>query len=310
MKSIVFKSDITIEDSSLLKTGELRFVVNEPLRSITTDFVSALKIKIVNGTGNFTDSAGNIIGTELLPSKISTGYATTFYATEGSVVSIPNKYDLRTIICSGSARITIDFDDLKYSGITRMSLFGNPIGEFSALKNAANVVSLNLVGENFWGNLNVFSSATSITIGSPSDKVTLDLSNLPSTLTAISFSNESKGVVGNIEDATNVTSLWLQPCSVTGDIGNLNSNLTKLGLRGCTNVTGTFADIANYPSLTQISMDGTLITGNLGDISASTCPSLSMLRLPDGVTYTQAQKDAFLNAHQYLNNIEGGTLIE
>lgn len=304
MESIIFSSDVIVDDSSILKNGELRFVVNKALASIKTSYTEDLQIKIVKGTGNFTDSEGVSIGTELAAAK-----SHTFYATKGSVVSIPNKYRLNSIVCSTNATMTINLDDLSYSGINTMILYGNPFGDVSAMKCASLISTIRLTGENFFGSLNKFTHLVELNIKSSSDKVTLNLSNLPSTLKTIVFQGSSRGVSGNLEDAVNVTDLWLKECSVTGSISNLNTNLIRLSVRSNL-VTGAFSDIARYTSLTKLDISKTQVTGNLGDVPVNTCPNLSLLLLSDGVTYTQAQKDAFLNAHQYLNKIEGGTLID
>jgi hypothetical protein len=80
-------------------------------------------------------------------------------------------------------------------------------------------------------------------------------------------------------------SFSISPC-VTGNINNLRvlkDTLEKVHIHNCENVEGNFMDLADFPHLKVLHMDGTAVTGDIRDIGENDFSSLESLILPKGV---------------------------
>jgi hypothetical protein len=74
--------------------------------------------------------------------------------------------------------------------------------------------------------------------------------------------------------------------SMTGNINSLRvlkDTLEKVTIKSCSRVEGNFMDLADFPHLKILDLDGTAITGDIRDIGDNDFASLERLTLPHGV---------------------------
>ncbi len=73
---------------------------------------------------------------------------------------------------------------------------------------------------------------------------------------------------------------------VTGNINSLRvlkDTLEKVKIRNCDNVEGNFMDLADFPQLKELDLDGTAVTGDIRDIGERDFSTLERLNLPGSV---------------------------
>jgi hypothetical protein len=73
---------------------------------------------------------------------------------------------------------------------------------------------------------------------------------------------------------------------LTGNVNSLRvikNTLEKVEIGGCQYVEGNFMDLADFPHLKELDLEGTAVTGDIRDIGKNDFSSLEHLKLPHGV---------------------------
>ena len=211
---LVTKLKGTVQNSNLLRVGEMRLCVNRidnpssETQRINLNFTEDVKLEII-GDGYFTN---NTLVSNLGKSLIAKANVETLvYFSNGDFeIAILNKYALTKIDTSTNKKTAIkDIADLKYSSGLKYLATNRVenVGYFSDIKSLTNLGYLNVSNANINGNLSDLKSFTHLgylIIGNTSNKIT--------------------GNVSSLKDMTSLNTLAIQNSDVIGDLATLPSS--------------------------------------------------------------------------------------
>lgn len=286
MECLITKLKGVVDDSSLLKLGELRIKKtkvsewNGRTQSFVISASENMDISIV-GDGYFTDETGAENKGKTL--SVVPGINSNVYFSNGDFyISIPNKYAItRFNFTSAPSSDPTDNDALKSKSFDASLLnYTQGLAYLSA-------VNTGLYGDaSNWNfplleNLYLSSDITSSTKALGKSKSIVDLnigdcSNISGDISEFSdlslmvnLAADNTALEGNISALSNLTdlkSISLSKTNVYGDLSSLSklTKLTRLLLIG-TSVTGSVDSLSSLNSLTVLSLSSTKISG--GDLS-------------------------------------------
>lgn len=237
-KCLVTKLSGVVDNNSLLKVGEIRFMVKDvstptnETQKLDITFSTNSSLKII-GDGYFTDSTLN---QNLGKSKDVQAGTNTIYVSNGSFTLIAeNKYKIESI-SMGSA-YSVSIDDLKWSNLYNITAnYTNTEGSISSLKDITRLQSIDLSYTKVVGDIANLSKLTNAKILSfICDGVTGNLSSLQNlrNLTSLMLKNIS-GDVSSLNGNENITDIRLYNCNITGDIASLSPKLSFMDFGGST----------------------------------------------------------------------------
>lgn len=202
---LVTKYKATVNDNSLLKIGEMALKAIASTKSeYTVNFTTYPQvIETLDGSLSLTTDPNLLTG---FTNKIilNSSYATFYKKNQDVVIVIPNKYDIKDLMCSNTV---INLDDLKYSNSLNM------LAGFLCKGSLANIKDkpiTNLNGLNFEENQDI-----------------INFSGLTSLINIVLYSNPIYGDISALSGLTSLTKLWMPNSSVSGNISSL-SGLTAL----------------------------------------------------------------------------------
>lgn len=249
-KCLVTKLNGTVNDSSLLRLGEMRIHISRidsptgQTQGMTFSFTKNTDLEIL-GDGYFTDSTLS----ENKGKKITIGNTTTYvYVSNGDFdVCILDKYSVKDIYMhSTKVDQTYKKDGVKTFDISQLYYCTNIktlvaphdvlIGDISSLKNCSKLNIL-LINDNskISGDISVLKDKTLLTnLNMGYSKLEGDISNLSNlvNLEKLDF-NYCRGIYGNIaslKDLSKVKELNLEYCIVNGDLSQVNANCCYVDL--------------------------------------------------------------------------------
>ena len=270
MDCLVTKLKGAVDDSSLIRIGELRIKFNkvqtptQKTQGFTFKFNKNAKLEII-GDGYFTDS--DLSANKGKTLEIPAGTTTNVYVSNGDFdIAVLDKYSLEVINFYAQGISGVSLDDMK-----------NRLIDFGDLKYSINMINISVSSSQASGDISAFQNLTNLT------------------LLNINFTQVS-GDISALENLTALTILELNSCvSVSGDISALENltALTKLTLSK-SQVSGDISALENLTALTKLSLDSTQVSG---DISA-----LENL--------TQLEEVRIDNAHGNLSNLIGATKLK
>ncbi len=267
MDCLVTKLKGTVDDTSLLKMGEMRLKKsmvsswNDKVQSFVIAFNEPVTLSII-GDGYFTDKEGTANkGKDL---SISAGSSVSVYVSNGDFeISIPNKYAIsRFNFNSGEGDDTLDaemnksksFDvaslnysnDLAYLSLVNTGAYGDARGwNFPMLENA------------YLGNLDIVLNTKAIgTFKLVKDVIGAELN--------------IDGDISELSGLTAIQTLTLPQTDISGDIASLSGldTLLVLNLNNCASVYGSLSSFTNLTRLTQLNLAYTGVTGSIDSLSA------------------------------------------
>lgn len=259
-KCLVTKLNGVVDNSSLLKIGEMRIHISrvdsptEETQSLCFQAAAQCKLTII-GDGYFTDSTlsenkGNIIVLD------NTGRKDVYVSNGDFDISIENKYVLKDVcfayfskaVPSPSVNKSMLIDDIKYStGLQRLRISGtNVTGDCSSLDSLLNLNELKAAKSKIYGDLSILKNKTSL------EFIQLSSCNV-------------SGDLSYFQNLTNLTALQVDGTSVNGDLSSLSA-LTKLTYISGTSLKGDVSSLNNLNALTTISTDKSSITGDISKI--------------------------------------------
>lgn len=245
--SLITKLETSIEDSTLLKLGEMKLHVRVP--SGLTELQRTIKVRNNSDLYSLYTIGGRFAdGSNRIPYNTNIGGATTFVLGEGEYdVVVENKYGLidsvdgfafDTALCSSLMDVSVVGGDIRYNAATRLRLT-NLLSEDGEKLNVAAFADMAKLKE-----LQI--------VGSESEKMkantaNLDVSAFNSDVEVIKLHNQS-GVIGSLSALTSTEKLRvfeLYNTAVEGEIKNLSKNvtLTNLNLAKTRGLTGSLNDL-------------------------------------------------------------------
>ena len=297
-KCLVTKLNGTVNNSSILRLGEMRFKINKV--DVPTEGTQLLglfvntpsKVEII-GDGYFTDK--NLQENKGKSLSIDSTTNGIFVSSTSDVeVALLGKYAITRINAYYNNQPNnivytknkfFDINDLKYStALISLNLPNAQVsGDVVNLKNLTALTTLNLAGTQVSGDVVNLKNLTALTtLNLAGTQVSGDVVNLKN-LTALTTLNlagtQVSGDVVNLKNLTALTTLNLAGTQVSGDVVNLKNltALTTLNLAN-TRVSGDIANLKNLTALTTLNLYGeyTSLTGNIDELSAlSKCTEMS-----------------------------------
>lgn len=313
MKCLVTKLNGVVNNSELLKLGELRIDVLQEasLTGSTSNLVlqasKEIPIEII-GNGFFTDEGLTINKGKKL--SINPNIPTAIYLSNGNYsIAIYDKYNL-TSISVNKHGVKFDLSILKYlTNLQTINLSGTQItGDIQSLQNLTNLQTLRVNSTQVVGDIQSLKSLSLLsTLECFHTKIAGNISSLQY-LTNLQIANLSStqimGDISNLQNLVNITFLRMDSLAVTGNISMLNklTGLETFMCNGSKEVTGNFSSLQNLPKLKTCDLSNTKITGNTSSFN-----SLSKLEklwlagidltgndvatLPDSLKYLQSNSN-------------------
>ena len=305
-KCLVTKLNGTVNNSSILRLGEMRFKINKV--DVPTEGTQVLglfvntpsKVEII-GDGYFTDK--NLQENKGKSLSIDSTTNGIFVSSTSDVeVALLGKYAITRInsYYNNQPNDTVyaknkffDIDDLKYSTalITLNLPYSQVSGDVVNLKNLTALTTLNLAGTQVSGDV-------------------VNLKNLTALTTLSLAGTQVSGDVVNLKNLTALTTLNLANTRVSGDIVNLKNltALTTLNLYGeHTSLTGNIDELSALSKCTEISFKYSKLTGNLAALP-SVCRFASFQKDKGSVftwgTRSSSAKIIAIEGNATLNNID------
>ena len=270
---LVTKLKTTVNNNSLLKIGEMRLEAkteNEKAKRVNFSAYPAV-IETLDGSMSLTTDKTLLTG---LTNKLTiTGGDFDFYTkTQNIVLSILNKYKIRSVSCFGT---TLNLDDLK------------PCANFESLEAVNCKGSLESIKDKPMNIINTVTFEQAQDIASLSGLTVLTRLNLSGTnvsgdiaslsgLTALTglvlLKTNVSGDIASLSGLTALTSLNFMSTPISGDITSL-SGLTALKTLNMynsgTNVSGDIAGLGRLTALTNLSLYGPSASGEIVDFVIS-----------------------------------------
>lgn len=244
MQTLITKLKTSVNNSSLLKIGELRISFTPLTEVKSMGVVSATsKTLTIIGTGYFTNSAGS----SNLGQTVDNSGADVYMSVGTSCVSVSNKYIVTVLYLANLNGVSINGAEF----MTLLSSFNYPNNgvncsfDLNKLAQSMGLTSIQAIKSGISGKLSTFSNKTLLTL------LKLDTDIITGTLSDISA-------------LVNLTNLDLASTSVTGDISYLINltKLTTLSLYG-TSCIGNVSSLGSLKLLTNLVLQGSGITGEI-----------------------------------------------
>ena len=261
-------------NKSLLKVGEMRLEAKtENDKSKRINFSAyPVVIETLDGSMSLTTDKNLLTG---LTNKLTiTGDDFTFYTkTQNIVLSILNKYKIKSVSCFGT---TINLNDLKPCSDFEYLEAVNCKGSLEAIKDKP-MKGINTVTFEQEQDIASLSGLTTITriILNKTANVSGDIASLSGLTALIVLTLVRTNVSGNIASLSGLTELkglTLSGTPVSGDIASL-SGLTALKTLDMydsgTNVSGDIAGLGRLTALTNLGLYGTSASGEIVDLVIS-----------------------------------------
>lgn len=239
IQCLVTKLKGKVNDSSLLKLGEMRLSINkditpeESTRSLRVIFKKSTVLEALDGyftDANFSNNLGKT------SNCLATVQNTFIVSNEDCTISL-NKYLLQNIRRNGyikKMQLSFDIADLKYSSLTSIYLPNTQVsGDIAALGNLTNLTKLDLSNTKVSGDIAALKNLTLLTsVVLSNTQVSGDIAVLPENILIVYFSKNN-----NVTWSTRPSSY-----SIFSLIGaNLGDSVDKMliNMANCTNKTTT-----------------------------------------------------------------------
>lgn len=267
MECLVTKLKGTVDDTSLLKMGEMRLKKsrvsswNDRAQSFVIAFNEPVTLSII-GDGYFTDKEGTANkGKDL---SISAGSSVDVYVSNGDFeISIPNKYALsRFNFNSGESDDTLDAEMNKSKSFDVASLnYSHALAYLSLYSTGAYGDAR---GWNFPMLENVYLGNSDIVLNTKA----LGTFKLVKEVNAGKLNID--GDISELSGLTAIQILNLSETDINGDVASLSDldKLQVLMLNNCASVYGNLSSFVKLTKLTRLSISYTGVTGSIDSLSA------------------------------------------
>ena len=305
-KCLVTKLNGTVNNSSILRLGEMRFKINKvdapsegtQLLGLFVDKPS--KVEII-GDGYFTDKTlQENKGKSLSIDSTTNGIFVS--STSNVEVALLGKYAITKI-------------NNYYNGQPNNTIYTkNKSFDIGDLKYSTALITLNLSNAQVSGDIANLKNLTALTLlGLSNAQVSGDIANLKNltALTLLGLSNtQVSGDIANLKNLTALTSLGLSNTQVSGDIANLKNltALTSLGLSNTqTPLIGNIDELSVLSKCTEITLKYSKLSGDIATLPAS-CRFASFANDKGSVftwsTRSSSTKIIAIEGNATLNNID------
>lgn len=280
-KCLFKKYERTVNNSELLKPGELRFeVVSDQSYSVILSSVVEQTVEIINNTGTF---VGGGITATITPA------GNELKATVGSIISVPDKYSVRVIQMNGATLWSRDITCLNY-----MTLLNTIIQEIGESLNENDRIGGNIDDLNIGNALKHFA-----VVGHKISGDIAHFSNYPN-ITYIDIRKDN--ISGDISSLENLTSLKTIKFygSIYGDLAKMPVNLELLnGYNVGTRFswTSTRATTSTIPNMTAVSPGAiTMLNSDTVDACLINLASCTAVASPGVITMSPGKTSASASA--------------
>lgn len=267
MDCLVTKLKGTVDDTSLLKMGEMRLKKsmvsswNDKVQSFVIKFNEPVTLSII-GDGYFTDKEGTTNKGKNL--SISTGNSVSVYVSNGDFeISIPNKYAIsRFNFNSGEGDDTLDAEMNKSKSFDVASLnYSNDLAYLSLANTGAYGDAR---GWNFPMLENVYLANSDIVLN------TKAIGTLKLVKDVIANALNIDGDISELSGLTAIQTLNLSQTDISGDVASLSGldTLLVLNINNCASVYGSLSSFTSLTKLTQLNLSYTGVTGSVDSLSA------------------------------------------
>lgn len=281
MDCLVTKLKGNVDDSSLLKLGEIRFIKRKTSSwdAATQRFDLAFNKDVdlyIIGDGYFTDKTGTVNNGTKFSAKSGDNV---FYVSNTSdiEISVSDKYSLTKInlkfnssdgwSSDDSKDIKGGYKSLEYcQDMTLLGIDTIPIsGDISFMKQMKDLNSVIIKNNSVYGDISVLSDKSKLSNCTiTSVNVTGDISSYPAnSYTELSIPNSVTGDIKNFK-AKDVASLLASNSKIQGDVSNLNlHSLSTLYLYNSSGLYGNINFLSNSPNIKTFWGYTTKITGDI-----------------------------------------------
>lgn len=267
MDCLVTKLKGTVDDTSLLKMGEMRLKKsmvsswNDKVQSFVISFNEPVTLSII-GDGYFTDKEGSTNKGKNL--SISTGNSVSVYVSNGDFeISIPNKYAIsRFNFNSGEGDDTLDAEMNKSKSFDVASLnYSNDLAYLSLANTGAYGDAR---GWNFPMLENAYLANSDIVLN------TKAIGTLKLVKDVIANALNIDGDISELSGLTAIQTLNLSQTDISGDVASLSGldTLLVLNINNCASVYGSLSSFTSLTKLTQLNLSYTGVTGSVDSLSA------------------------------------------
>ena len=287
-KCLVTKLNGTVNNSSILRLGEMRFKVGKvDVPTEGTQLVGLFvntpsKVEII-GDGYFTNKTlTENKGKSITVDKTTNGV---FVSSDNDVeIALLNKYAITSVASSyvgqpsstvNSSNKAFNIDELKYSSdLTKIILSNSKMsGDIETLKNLTALTILSANNTQVIGDIETLKNLTALSnIELDNTKVSGDIEALKNLveLTKVRFQNTKvQGNISNLSNLTKCSEINLYNNGCYGDISSL-SKLTKLTRFICYNMSGNLASLTALSELRILEIEKSTVTGDIATLPAKT----------------------------------------
>ncbi len=284
-KCLVTKLNGVVDNSSILRIGEMRFYVSKV--DSATDRTQGFAIKVnkpvtleILGDGYFTNKElTSNLGKTI---TINQSNPNVFVSNNDVEIAILDKYSITNILnyyigMSGSSyskNKKFDIEGLKYSTNIATIQFQNSqvFGNIENISKLTNLTSMSLGATNIEGDIKALANLSLLTyLALNSTKVHGDISSLASMtdLTYVDFIfTQVSGDIRAFSKLTKLTTIRMYGTNVSGDINAL-SNLSKLQYCITPNCRGNISALSGLGELKEFSSNDSYVFGDLAKLPSS-----------------------------------------
>lgn len=284
-KCLVTKLNGVVDNSSILRIGEMRFYVSKV--DSATDKTQGFAIKVnkpvkleILGEGYFTNKElTNNLGKT---TTINTSNPSVFVSDNDVVIAILDKYSITDVISyyigaiggSYSKNKKFDIEGLKYSANLNQVTFNDSqvFGDITNLSKLTKLTTLNLGKTNVEGDIKALTNLsllTSLTLNLT--KIYGDISSLAA-MTGLTYvdliSSQVSGDISALSKLTKLTTIRMHNTNVSGDVNAL-SKLVKLQYYLAPNTSGNISALSGLGELKEFSSNNSTIVGDLAKLPSS-----------------------------------------
>ena len=284
-KCLVTKLNGVVDNSSILRIGEMRFYVSKV--DSATDKTQGFAIKVnkpvtleILGEGYFTNKElTNNLGKTI---TIDKNNPSVFVSNNDVEIAILDKYSITNIYnyyigASGSGyskNKKFDIEGLKYSTNMATIQFSSSqvFGDIANISKLTNLTSMSLGATNIEGDIKALANLSLLTyLTLNSTKVYGNISSLAAMtgLTYVDFIfTQVSGDISALSKLTKLTSIRMHGTNISGDINAL-SNLSKLQYCNTPNCSGNISALSGLGELKEFASNSSSIVGDLAKLSSS-----------------------------------------
>lgn len=284
-KCLVTKLNGAVDNSSILRIGEMRFYVSKV--DSATDKTQGFAIKVnkpvtleILGEGYFTNKElTNNLGKTI---TIDQNNPNVFVSNNNVEIAILDKYSITSMLnyyvgsigTAYSKNKKFDIEYLKYSTKMTMLQFSSSqaFGDIANISKLTNLTSMSLGSTNVEGDIKVLANLSLLTyLTLNSTKVYGDISSLAA-MTNLNYVDlifaQVSGDISALSKLTKLDTIRMYGTNISGDVSAL-SNLSKLHYCNTPNCSGNISALSGLRELKEFTSNNSSIVGDLAKLPSS-----------------------------------------